>query len=297
MVAATFRMRPNHDRGSAVALHFRARRLASRGRYRAALWAYRAALRAAERHQVLDPVLLAGLLNDFGVLCKFMGRFAAGERMYRRALRLLSKESSNNKQSVATLYHNLAGVEHARGRCGPALLLARHGLMLRKSAQPRDTGALIDDEAALAAILAGVGRTGEAIKIYRRVLRYYCRSAMPRSRLEQKQSHYEIGSARANLGAVYAQTVRLPVAEMNLRQAVSLLEMALGKHHPRLVSALNNLAVVCARRGRLSEADALYRRAIRLPEIQSRSTHPSTSILRQNYRKLRVLGQPGAETG
>jgi tetratricopeptide (TPR) repeat protein len=222
-----------------------------------------------------------------------MGRFNLAERMYRRALKLLSKKPTNYKESLATLFHNLGGLQHARGRYGLALRLARRGLALRRSIRPCDKSALIGDEAALAVILTDLGHTGEAADIYRRVLRHYRRGVKPRMGSQHESNLYELGSTMANLGASYAKTARLAAANRNLRQAVSLLERALGKNHPRLVAALNNLAVVCARRGNFQEAEASCRRALRLVEMQPGRTYPAASVLRQNYRKLHVQVHAG----
>jgi tetratricopeptide (TPR) repeat protein len=289
MAATSLILRPSEARARAVALHSQALRLTSRGRYQAAFAAHDNALRLAESGRALDPILVATFLNDFGVLCKFMGRFRLAERMYRRALWLLARKNEDCKQSLATLYHNLGGLEHARGRYRAALRLARQGLALRKTARPRDTIALIDDQSALAAILTDLGRTREAAKIYRRVLHDYRRRATTRFSSKYESKRYEIGSTMANLGALYAKMGRLAPAERSLRRGMSFLEKAVGKTHPRLAIPLNNLAVVCTRRGAFRESEALYRRVLRLLKMQSGRTYPSASVVRQNYRKSRVL--------
>jgi tetratricopeptide (TPR) repeat protein len=290
MAATSLNLGPRKAHRKAVLLHSEAVHLASRGRHREAAKSYRRALRLAYGLRSADPLFRATLLNDFGVLCKFMGRFALAESMYQRALRTLGK-SSNHKDPLATLYHNLAGLDHARGHYHRALRLARYGIALRKSVRPRDSMSLLADEAALAAILADLGRTAEAAKIYRRILRH-CRRNRGLRRWSRKDSrNYEIGSLRGNLGALYAKTGRLGAAEHMLRQALSVLETELGRNHPRIVSALNNLAVVCARRGRVREADMLYHRALRLLAMLSGRTYPPASVVRQNYRELRLLDQ------
>jgi tetratricopeptide (TPR) repeat protein len=289
MAATILISRPRNAARRAGVLHSQALRLVSLGRYRAAATAYRRALRLAESCYRSAPLVLPTILNDFGVLCKFMGRFAFAERMYHRALKLLSREAPGDKESLATLYHNLAGLDHARGHYGPALRLARQGLALRKSVRPCNRMARRSDEAALAAILADAGRTTEAAKVYRGVIRSYCRSAVLRTRSKGDPRHYEIAALRANLGALYARMGRLDMAERTLRHAVSVLETALGRNHPRLASALNNLAFVCARRRNFREAHAFYRRALRLLEMQSGRTYPSASVVGENYRKLREL--------
>lgn len=160
--------------------------------------------------------------------------------------------------------------------------------MLRKTARPRDTIALIDDQSALAAILTDLGRTREAAKIYRSVLQDYRGRTTTRIGSKCESRRYDVGSTMANLGALYARMGRLAPAERSLRRGISLLEQALGKTHPRLASPLNNLAVVCGRRGAFQESEALYRRVLRLLEMQFGRAYPSASVVRQNHQKLRI---------
>ncbi len=278
--------------GRAKRLHSQASRLVARGDYPAADAAFRRAIREANRAGGLDPLFLAAMLNDFGVLCKASGRFAAAERAYRRAMRLIasSRRNPGYKDALATLYHNLGGIAHARGRYGEGLRYARRGIAIRKAIRPRDTLALAADEAALAAILADAGRMADAAKLYLRALRTFRRILGAR--------HCEVGSTLSGLGSLYARTARPNEAERALRLGVTIMEDALGKRHPRIATALNNLAVVCARGGKFREARALYHRVQRMSEIQPRSV-PIAALARQNYKKLRraEAGAAGRASG
>jgi tetratricopeptide (TPR) repeat protein len=270
----------------AQALHSHASRLADRGSYSAAITSFRRALRLANRGRASNPLFLVALLNNLGVVYKYTGRFAQARRMYLRALRIISglKEVPNHKAFVATLYHNLAGIEHARRRFALALRYARRGIAIRKTTRPRDIPALAADEAAMAATLFASGRTSESARISLRALGLFRRSLGPR--------HYEVGAALANLGLVYWETGRPRAAERTIRHATLILEAALGKNHPRTASALNNLALICARHGKFAEAGVLYRRVLHILDHQPRSAYPGASVVRQNYKKLLQAARP-----
>jgi tetratricopeptide (TPR) repeat protein len=190
----------------------------------------------------------------------------------------MPREDPRFKQFRATLYHNLAGLEHARGQHMRALLYARQGIRLRRKLPKRDRLPLVADQVALAAILVELGNLREAEAIHLRVLRVYRRRFGPR--------HYETASLLSNLGALYAKAGRFSAAEQTLRRAARVLENVLGKNHPRLASVLNNLATLCARRGKFSEAGALYARVLRLLGHQLRPSYPSIALVRANLRKL-----------
>lgn len=228
------------DLKNAASLQVRASQLVERGKYRAATGVFFRALRLAEKARPSDPLLLTAVLNDFGVLCKYTGRFADANRMYERALKLVRglDGASNQKDFIATLYHNLGGIAYARRRYVQGLRYARRGIRLRREIRPRDPVSLAADEAALAAILSASGRNPEAVKLYLGALHVF--------RGHLGNGHSEVGSVLANLGAVYWRMARPVAAEGAVRSGVLILEKALGRKHPRTASALRNLAVVCS---------------------------------------------------
>jgi len=263
----------------AEALHAQAVRFTAQGQYSRAATAFRRAISLTNDHPRRSRTILAAILNDFGILSKYTGRFRRAKRLYERARKLMPRDDPRFNQFRATLYHNLAGLEHARGQHARALLHAREGIRLRRRLRGNDHSALEADQAALAAILVELGSLREAEKIYLRLLPVYCRRFGPK--------HYETGSLLSNLGALYAKTGRLHAAERTLRHAAAALECALSKNHPRLASLLNNLASLCVRRGKFAEADALYARVLRLLARQIGPTYPSIVLVRANRRKLK----------
>ncbi len=260
------------------ALHAQALRLTSQGRYSQATLAFARAISRTNARSPSHRHILATILNDFGVLSKYAGRFARAKRLYERARRLIPREDPHFKEFRATLYHNLAGLEHARGQHIRALLYARRGVELRRKLGGRNRSLRLADQAALAAILVELGKLPEAEAIHLRVLRVYRRKFGPR--------HYETASLLSNLGALYLKAERFDAAERTLRRAARVLESVLGKNHLRLASVLNNLAALCARRGKFSEADALYARVLRLLVRQLSPTYPSIGLVRANMRRM-----------
>jgi tetratricopeptide (TPR) repeat protein len=73
----------------------------------------------------------AAELNALGLRCKAAGRYAEGRAHYERALALLHRGPEPDPDALATVYHNLGGIEHARGNHAAAEGFARRGLALR----------------------------------------------------------------------------------------------------------------------------------------------------------------------
>jgi tetratricopeptide (TPR) repeat protein len=273
----------DRDLQFAEALYAQAVRLTSRGKYAQSASLFRRAISLAEGCSDSSPLFLAALWNDFGVLSKYAGRFEHSEKLYHRAGVLIPLGNPRSAEVRATLCHNLAGLEHARGRYARALFHARRGLRIRKTFRAIDPLGMAADEAALAAILVDLGRLREAKALLRRVLLAY--------RRRFGEQHCETASALANVGALYARAGRFQTAERAFRRSLRALENVLGHNHPRLASVLNNLAVVCARRGKLGEADAFYKRVLRLLSHQTGPGYPRIALVRANRKKLQLACQ------
>jgi len=78
-----------------------------------------------------------------------------GEQAYREALAILESARTPDPLALATLFHNLGGLEHARGRCGDGETWARRGLDIREAALGLNHADVASDLAALAALLDG----------------------------------------------------------------------------------------------------------------------------------------------
>ena len=247
------------------------------GSYDKALRMARAAVAAARRLGPRSPELVAAL-NSVGFCCKYSGRWAEGERCYRRALRLEERAGNGRTDAVATLLHNLGGIEHARDRPMRAAVWARRGLALRKLLYSARHPAVAADAAALAPILSELRRFTEAEKLLLGVMRIYRRSP--------GWYRYELAVAYDNLATLRMETGRPATVERLYRHSIRLKRRALGSRHPDLGLTLNNLAAYFATRGRAAAAAALCREALQIFRRALGRSHPHTLTCERNCAAL-----------
>lgn len=154
------------------------------------------------------------------------------------------------------MYHNLGGIEHARGNYPAAEAFALEGLAIRRGQRPPDPLALAADRVALGAILDGQGRDRGAARLYHQALPVF----------ERAGDALEIGVTLNNLGALLVRRGRLARAVPLLERAALLKRQALGPCHPDLAVTLHNLACACRRRGEHARAASLFREAVTIFE-------------------------------
>ena len=247
------------------------------GSYDKALSMARDALAAARRLGPRSPELVAAL-NAVGFCCKYSGRWAEGERCYRRALRLEERAGNGRSDAVATLLHNLGGIEHARGRPKRAAVWARRGLALRKLLYPARHAAVAADAAAVAPILSELHRFTEAEELLLDVVPIYRRSP--------GWYRYELAVAYDNLATLRMEAGRPATVERLYRYSIRLKRRALGPRHPDLGLTLNNLAAHLAIRGRAAAAAALCREALQIFRSALGRSHPHTLTCERNCAAL-----------
>lgn len=247
------------------------------GSYDTALRMARAALAAVRRLGPGSAELVAAL-NAVGFCCKYSGRWAEGERCYRRALRLQERAGDARSDAVATLLHNLGGIEHARGRSQRAAMWARRGLAIRKLLHPARHPAVAADAAALAPILSELGRVAEAEELLLDVVRIYRRSP--------RWYRYELAVAYDNLATLRMEAGRPKTVERLYRCSIRLKRRAFGSRHPDLALTLNNLAAYLASRRREAAAAALCREALEIFRSALGGSHPHTLACERNCAAL-----------
>lgn len=262
-------------------------RLRAQGEFGRAEPVLRGALASAE---AADPAgedgALVAALNALGLLSKDLGRYDEARGHYLRALALLERAGTDaDPDDVATLYHNLGGIEHARGDHVAAEVLARRGLALRTSLGRADDCLLAADQVALAAILDGLTRYDEAERLYLEAVSTFERSS---------GSHdADLAVALGDLGAQDAERGRLEQAAERLTRAVELKRRALGPRHPDTAVTLNNLAVTARRAGALDRAAALSAEALGILEEALPADHPRLAVCRTNAAAFAVASGQG----
>jgi tetratricopeptide (TPR) repeat protein len=247
---------------------------------------------AVERAQVVfgeRSVELAHALNGLGMNCKYCGRFDEAEPLYRRAIGIIVAATGTEVHpDIASLYHNLGGLEHARDNYVAAEPHARRSVTLRRATVP-DHPAVALDEAALAAILDGLGQRQEAEVLLRSALGTLERA--PAAHLHER------AVALNNLAALRYRLGDLDEAEALYRRALAIKRELIGGDAPEIASTLNNLAMVLRKRGATEEALAMYAEALRLFRRGLQPTHPSIAKCVRSYaRLLRATGREDQAT-
>ena len=133
---------------------------------------------------------------------------------------------------AATLFHNLGGLEHARGRFARAERWSRRGLALRTRGCGAASAETAIDVAALAAIVHARGGHEEAARLYRRSL------AVLRRRLGP--NHFEVVFNLGQLAALEHTRGRFLSSGRLYGRALPALERLLGRAHPVVAQVAEN---------------------------------------------------------
>jgi tetratricopeptide (TPR) repeat protein len=250
-----------------------------RGDFIASARHWRGALELAEASGSTSPRDFAAILNSLGMACKFCGKYDEAERAYHRALGLMESVVEPGDIECAALYHNLGGLEHARGCCAAGEVWARKGLAIRLAAQGPDHVDTAADMAALAAILDGQRRFEESEALHLHAVAVFERQFGP--------EHIETGMALANLAALRSAQGRISEATELSMRALAIKRHHLGEFHPSVGWSWNNLAVLERTRGNATEAETFFARALAILEPRLGSDHRHVVTCRANYEALR----------
>lgn len=175
----------------------------------------------------------AARLNAQGIRDKAAADYDAAEPRYRRALALVQEAAPDDRDAVATIHHNLAGLDHARGEHRRGETAARHGIEVRLRGRA-DAAAVAADLIALAALVQGQRRFEESERLYL--------AGLELLRLVPSPDHFEIAVALGGLGVQYSLCGRHREAIRLLKRSVALKAAVLPPGHPSLELALRNLA-------------------------------------------------------
>ncbi|MGW9437019.1 tetratricopeptide repeat protein [Streptomyces sp. NPDC055607] len=241
----------------------------SRGDYAIAERILVTAVRQTE--QIAAPSDLVAAYNELGVLFKYYGKFDLSSKYYELAFEHLR---GFNSVELATLYHNIAGLAHARGDYAAAETPARKAISMRTEILGADHPDVAADCAALAPILAELDRLQEAEGLNRRALRIF----------EQfyGNNHYETAVAAGNLAAILHRQGCREEARAYYERSLRVLEEELGPLHPELAPVLNNLADLLAEQDPDASRALLSRALKALTSASVDADHPTLTSVRHS---------------
>ena len=251
----------------------------ARGEYELAEAPLRRAVNIAK--QELGEDELATAMNGLAVVYKYTSRFNEAGRLYRSALAITKRTQGPNACAVASILHNLGGLEHSRGRFAKGEPFARRSVAIRERALGANHPDVAADVAALAALLDGQGtprKRKEAEVLYRRAIDVF--------RRRFGRAHFEVGFNLGQLAALCHQSDRAGEASRLYRRAVAIQEEALGRRHPVLALTLMNFAALRRDQGRTAEAEGLYRQAHAIYRVALGPKHAETTACAAAHAKL-----------
>jgi tetratricopeptide (TPR) repeat protein len=206
------------------------RSLRELGRYEEASEPLRTAIRESSEDE------LPTHLNEYGILCKYWGKYDEGERVYLHALALLEGRYGKDSVETATLFHNLGGLEHTRGNFARGEPLARKAYEIRRAALGDGHAATVADAVAWGGLLDGLDRYDESMPIYRAALAYYESHLGP--------EHFEVAATLNNLGMAQAAQGNRREAQTTMQRCLHIKLKLFGEDHPETRLTRNNLAAI-----------------------------------------------------
>lgn len=214
------------------------------------------------------------LANYLAIVYKYWGKFDKAESLYQDTLATLTKQYGHHHPDVAAIYHNLAGLNHARGDYQTAETWARQSYQLHLELFGAQHPKTIADGAAFGSILHGLKKWDEAISYFKTAITFF----------EQKfgSIHYDVALNLNNLAASEQAKGNLSAAEQAYRRALGIKTQILGESHPEVAITLNNLASVLKQIGNKQEAKAFLEQARTIFETTLGEEHPHTQICKDN---------------
>lgn len=177
--------------------------------------------------------------NNLGLLCKHLGRWEEGLRLYERALEIIIAIHGDRSLPAGALYHNIGGMLHAQGKYAAAEAPARRAWEISSRQLGGDDPRTMRDAVAYGAILDGLGAYETTERIYRRALAVFEQTYGP--------DHEEVGATLHNLAAVRDVRGDRHEAERCYRRALAIRERLFGPDSLDAALTQRNLAALLER--------------------------------------------------
>jgi len=256
--------------------------LMEQARYRQALPVLRRAVAETQRTYGSGTIEAAKALTQLATCYKSLARFSEAGPLYQQAFVIVEHLSRGEGSELASIYHELAALEHAAGNWARGIPLARTAVRMRIRARGPRHPLVASDLMTLAALLEGLKDNRQATKLYTRAIDILERSAGP--------EHPDIAIALNNLASIYQAQKRTSRSEQLYRRALALDTASFGRKHPRVAFCANNLAVLLLALGRPHEAATLFRSSLSTFRQTFGAQSPNVGRCLENYAEaLRVL--------
>lgn len=227
----------------------------------------------------LESSEVAEARNNLAVLFKTLGRHAEARALYEEALQMISRAAGEHSLAAAVVLHNIGGILHAQGDFSTAEPYARRAWEISSALLGQRDSQTLQDRAAHAAILDGLGRHAESEAIYREVLAAW--------RALHGEEHQEVAATLHNLAAAVEARGARAEAEECYRDALAIQCRLLDADAVDIALTLNNLGRLLAGRGAVDEAVAMLARATASLGTRLEAGHPWLLAAQENLAVAR----------
>jgi len=249
-----------------------------------ALALYDEALALAERAVVIyrdldeEGLLLAGALNQKGIILRALGDYESAEPLYRKSLAMRRNILGDEHPDVATSMNNLGLLLQIVGNYDEAEPLLRQAVALQRKL-------LGDVNLCVATTLSNLGLLLRSKGDYEAAESLYLESLAIRRELLGDE-HPDVARSLNNLGFLLRAKGDFEAAEPLYLESLAMRRKLLGDEHPDVAQSLNNLGVLLRVKGDYEAAEPYLREALAIRRNLLGNEHPDVARALNNLGSL-----------
>jgi serine/threonine-protein kinase len=226
-------------------------------------------------------------LGDLAVLKHDQGDFANAEKLYRRAVQILSDANGPDDENTLINETNLAQLLRETNRYADAESSLKRVLDLRRKK-------LGNDDLQTAVSMRELGHYYLAVADYPHAEELFKEALAVRERKYGENHPHTILSVQ-DLAQLYHEWGKYDRAEPMFKRAVELSEKVSGPNHPDTSTALNNIGLYYDHIGKFADAEAAYRRALSITEKTLGADHVTAAATLSNLAMVLARTNRGEE--
>ncbi|HEX3913294.1 MAG TPA: tetratricopeptide repeat protein [Steroidobacteraceae bacterium] len=229
----------------------------------------------------VDPLDLSDSLTHQGDLLALQAEYAAGEKVYREAIRIESQhpEQRPSQIELAASLYGLGTLLAQDGHNEEAETNLRAALALQQALYGKAHPAIARTLKDLARAIADDGNLNAAIPMMERAV------AMQRE-LRGKEPHPDLAEVLNDMGFLLYERGDSAEAEKYYRESLAMNRRLLGDKHPEIANGLENVAMALSDKGDLEGAESLYWQALLMQRQLLGPNHPDVGRTLLNLASL-----------
>jgi tetratricopeptide (TPR) repeat protein len=229
-----------------------------------------------------DPGDLSASLGHQAELLFLQANYAAGEKVYRDAIRIESArpQDTDGQAQLADSLYGLGTLLAAEGQYPEAEKNLREALKLQRRIYGDSDPRVATTLKGLAVELSDSGDLNAAIPLMRSAV------AMQRE-LRRGEPYPDLAEALNDMGALLYRHGDLDEAEKFYRESLAMNRKLLGEKHPEIANGLENVAMSLQDKGDFSGAEDMYQQALAMRRELLGENHPDVGRTLMNLASLR----------